>query len=230
MNLTDIYFKIFPERVMHNHTWRLKQFVRQVAVECDQPGKKIIDIGAGTGQYRNYFRRADYTSQDVKNNQLGTIDLVSDATKIPVKDGSFNYVLCTQVLEHVSEPKLVFAELYRILKKGGRLYLTTHLAFEEHLVPNDYFRFTRYGLKYLAESAGFRVERIEPQGGRFIVLGKQIQTIVPRLLKNQLLTHLYYLVFSVPIFLVNLICFLLDPLDKDPSLTLNYECIFTKEP
>ena len=229
MDLTNIYFKIFPERVMHNHTWRLKQFVRQAAFECDQPGKKIIDIGAGTGQYRDCFRRADYVSQDAVNNQQGTIDLVSDASQIPVKDGSFDCALCTQVLEHVSEPKLVFAELYRILKKGGRLYLTTHLAFEEHLAPNDYFRFTRYGLKYLAESVGFRVEKIEPQGGRFIVLGKEIQTLIPRLLKNQLLIDLYYLVFSVPIFVVNLICFLLDPLDKDPSLTLNYEAIFTKE-
>jgi len=102
------------------------------------------------------------------------------------------------------------------------------MAFEEHSIPDDYFRFTRYGLRYLAESNGFKVEKIEPQGGRFIVLSKELQVLIPRLIKNKYIISIYYLIFSLPLFIFNLILFLLDFLDKDKNLTLNYECIFSK--
>lgn len=225
--LTSFYFKIFPEAIMHNHTYRLKQFVRQIALEYDQKGKKIIDVGAGDCQYKNYFKKAEYFSQDIENNQEGTIDYVGNLDVL--SNETFDYILCTQVLEHLQKPDKAFGQFYRILGKGGKVFLTTHMAFEEHMIPHDYFRFTRYGLKFLAESSGFRVERIGPQGGRFLVLAKELQTLVPRLLKNKYVIFIFYLLFSLPLFLLNLILFLLDFLDKEKTLTLNYECIFVKE-
>ena len=124
---------------------------------------------------------------------------------------------------------MAFREFHRILKKNGQVFLTTHLAFEEHMIPNDYFRFTQYGLKYLAESNGLKVKKITPQGGRFLVLAKELQTLIPRLLKNKLAIYIFYLIFSIPLFFLSLILFLLDFLDKEKSLTLNYECIFVKK-
>jgi SAM-dependent methyltransferase len=225
--LTGLYFKIFPEIIMHHHTYRLKCFVRSMAVGCDQKGKKIIDIGAGDCQYKGYFRKAQYFSQDIQENLPGTVDYLGQMDTLP--SNFFDYVLCTQVLEHLKEPSKAFKNFYRILKKGGKVFLTTHMAFEEHLAPSDYFRFTRYGLKYLAQSNGFRVEKITPQGGRFIVLGKELQTLFPRIIKNKYLVYIFYLLFSLPLFLLNLILVALDFLDKDKTLTLNYECIFTKK-
>lgn len=226
--LTNLYFKFFPEMISHNHTYRLKRFVNLMADECDKRGKKIIDIGAGSCQYRNYFKKARYFSQDIKNNQQKSIDYIGKMKILP--DNTFDYALCTQVLEHSSKPYLVFKEFHRILKKGGKVFLTTHMAFEEHMIPEDYFRFTRYGLRYLAESNGFRVKKIAPQGGRFIVLAKELQILAPRLIKNKYLVYLFYLIFSIPLFFLSLILFLLDFLDKEKKLTLNYECIFVKEP
>jgi len=226
--LTKLYFKLFPEMIMHNHTYRLKTFVRLIAKNYDKRDKKLLDIGAGDCQYKSYFKNLKYYSQDIENNSQKNIDYVSDIKPIPLKNASFDYLLCTQVLEHLKEPHLAFKEFYRILKKGGSLFLTTHLSFEEHLTPVDYFRFTRYGLKYLAESNGFKVEKIEPQGGRFIVLAKELQILFPRLLKNKYLILIFYIVFSIPLFFLSLIFYLLDFLDKEKSLTLNYECIFKK--
>lgn len=225
--LVDFYFKIFPEVIMHNHTYRLKRFVRSMAAECDRQGKKIIDIGAGTCQYKSYFKRARYFSHDIENNRQGTIDYAGPLSILP--DNAFDRILCTQVLEHLKEPSSAFKNFYRILRKGGKVFLTTHMAFEEHLVPHDYFRFTRYGLRYLAESNGFRVEKIEPQGGRFVVLAKELQTLAPRLLKNKYAVSIFYLLFSLPLFLSNLVLVLLDVLDKEKTLTLNYECVFVKQ-
>ena len=224
--LMGAYFKIFPEAIMHNHTYRLKRFVRGISKKYGRKGGKIVDIGAGSCQYKDYLKDFEYFSQDIQNNQQKSIDYVGKIETLP--SNTFDYILCTQVLEHLKEPNLAFKNFYRILKRKGRVFLTTHMAFEEHLAPNDYFRFTRYGLKYLAESNGFRVERIEPQGGRFLVLAKELQILIPRLLRNKWAILVFYLFFSLPLFLLSLILFLLDFLDKGKSLTLNYECIFVK--
>lgn len=224
--LTKLYFKVFPEIIMHNHTYRLKHFIKEISEKYCLKGGKIIDVGAGTCQYKNYFKNLRYFSQDIENNQQKSIDYIGEFDILP--SSTFDYVLCSQVLEHLKEPGKAFRNFYRILKKGGKLFLTTHMAFEEHLVPGDYFRFTRYGLKYLAESNGFQVVKINPQGGRFLVLAKELQILWPRLIKNKEGILVFYLIFSLPLFILSLILFLLDYLDKDKNLTLNYECIFIK--
>ena len=77
---------------MHNHTYRLKRFVKLVADEYDKRGKKIIDIGAGSCQYRDYFKKVKYFSQDVENNKEKSIDFVCNVKSIPVKRDSFDYI------------------------------------------------------------------------------------------------------------------------------------------
>lgn len=224
--IINIYFSIFPEIVMHNHTYRLKKFVKEVSDKYDNKGKTIIDIGAGNCPYRTLFKKAKYFSHDINNNQNRSIDYIGEINILPIE--KFDYILCTQVLEHLKDPDSTFKNFERILKPGGKLFLTTHMAFQEHFIPTDYFRFTRYGLKYLAEKNGLKVEKIQPQGGRFIVLSKELQILVPSLVKNKYAIIIYYLLFSIPIFIINFILYLLDFLDKDKTLTLNYECIFTK--
>lgn len=228
IQLVNLLYKIFPEEILNNHTYSLRKFIHEASKEFNKKNKKVIDVGAGEIPYKKFFNKCQYITQDIVNNPQGSIDYVCDAIKIPVKDNSFDYIICTQVLEHVKEPHLVIKEMYRLLKRGGKVFLTTHLSFEEHMVPYDYFRYTRYGLEYLAISNGFRVERIKPQGGRFIFLSKQIQTAIPRTLTNKYLIYFYYLVAIIPIFFIHLVFFYLDKLDKQKSLTLNYECIFVK--
>lgn len=52
-------------------------------------------------------------------------------------------------LEHCSDPNKAVQEIYRVLRKGGKLILTTRFVFPIHEAPNDYYRFTRYGLEKL---------------------------------------------------------------------------------
>ena len=224
--LINLYFKIFPEIIMHNHTYRLKRFVKEVSGKYCGKGGKMIDVGAGTCQYKNYFKNLEYFSQDIQNNQQESINYVGEFEILP--SNHFDYILCTQVLEHLKEPDSAFKNFHRILKKRGKVFLTTIMTFEAHSIPNDYFRFTQYGLRYLAEKNGFRVMKISPQGGKFLVLAKELQVLWPRLIKKKEIIWLYYLVFSLPLFIFSLILFLLDFLDKDKNLTLNYECIFSK--
>lgn len=51
--------------------------------------------------------------------------IVADASRLPFSAGSFGGAVCTEVLEHVDDCGLVFAEVARVLRPGGLFYVTT---------------------------------------------------------------------------------------------------------
>ena len=229
--LTDIYLRIFPLKIIKYHNYRTMKFIKNIADKYDEKGKKLIDIGAEECPYRQYFRHMKYFAQDIKQNKEKTIDFIGDINKGLSKIGnkSFDYILCTQVLEHLNEPQLVFKEFYRILKTGGKVFLTTHMCYDEHMVPYDYYRFTKYGLRYLGESNGFIVEHIAPHGGVFQVIARILNTIPIKLFfQSGYLYYIYIIVATIPIIILNSLCYLLDFLDVEKTMTLNYECIYKK--
>ncbi|MES1221327.1 MAG: methyltransferase domain-containing protein, partial [Bacteroidota bacterium] len=50
---------------------------------------------------------------------------VADAQALPFDDESFDYVFSFECLEHVPSPQKMLDEIFRVLKKGGKIYLTT---------------------------------------------------------------------------------------------------------
>jgi len=96
-----------------------------------------------------------------------------------VEDASFDVVLCTQVLEHVAEPALVLAELRRVLRDGGELWLTVPFVGELHEEPHDHYRYTSYGLQGLCERAGFGEVRTWPLGGYFTAMAQLARNMGP---------------------------------------------------
>jgi len=230
--LTRIYFRIFPLRIIKYHNYCIEQFIKKIAIQYDLEDKKLLDIGAEKCPYKNYFHKVKYFSQDIKQNKDQSINFIGDINKgLPnIKDESFDYILCTQVLEHICEPDKAFKEFHRILKKNGRLFLTTHMCYDEHMVPYDYFRFTKYGLKYLGEANGFELKHIAPHGGIFQIIARIINTLPIKLFfkRDTIPYYLYIAVFTIPIFVFNSLCYLLDFLDREKAMTLNYECIYIK--
>lgn len=107
---------------------------------------RTLDLGGGDKPYRRYFPNS--ISADIE--KTAGVDVVADAHNLSVfKNGEFDCVLCTEVLEHLHTPEKAVREMYRVLKPGGRLILTTRFIFPLHNVPGDFFRFTRYGLEHL---------------------------------------------------------------------------------
>ena len=49
-------------------------------------------------------------------------------TQLPFASGTCKTVVLMQVLEHAREPGLVFAEIFRVLKPGGSLFLTVPIS------------------------------------------------------------------------------------------------------
>jgi SAM-dependent methyltransferase len=151
-----------------------------------EPGMLVLDAGAGKSPYRKLFDHAKYEAADFAQLTTGyaPLDYVCDLTDIPVEDGRFDRVICNQVLEHLPEPGKALAELYRVLKPGGRILLSAPLYYAEHQVPYDFFRYTRYSLRRLFEQAGFDIERIEWLEGYFGTMSYQFRQMHHGLPRN----------------------------------------------
>lgn len=201
------------------------------------PGARVLDAGAGEGRFRNDFAHASYVATDLAvgdaNWDYSTLDVISDLEQLPFIEGCFDAVFCIQVLEHVREPKQVIIELARMLKPGGRLFLSAPQSWPQHQKPHDYYRYTTFGLRYLFESAGLVTKSIKPIGGYFWYLSFQLQNInfwlFPQGMRGRVLTWpfraLFGLIFQLilPLFL-----YYLDPLDRQKDETLGYLCVASK--
>jgi SAM-dependent methyltransferase len=86
------------------------------------------------------------------------VDVVADAEKLSetFAPGSFDAVIACSVFEHIRRPWLAAAEIGKVLKPGGFIYIQTHNCFPIHAYPYDYWRFTREAMETLfAEDVGF---------------------------------------------------------------------------
>ena len=131
-------------------------------------GGTLLDVGAGTKPYApiygSYFATCTSVDVDHSPHDIGSVDTIASAEHLPFEDGSFDCVVCTEVLEHCRRPGQVMAEIARVLRPGGWVFLTTPFLRPLHEMPHDYFRFTPSALAHLAEEAGLSVERILPRG------------------------------------------------------------------
>jgi SAM-dependent methyltransferase len=166
---------------------RLRELSRDLHVE---PGARVLDYGCGVVAYRHFFpAELDYAAADLPGNPHATLLLEPDGT-VPAPDGSFDAVMSTQVLEHVTDPALYLSECFRVLRSGGRMLLSTHGTFVYHPDPDDYWRWTCAGLQKAVADAGFEVVRFEgiigglPTGLQLVQ--DSIYWKVPRLLRAPL--------------------------------------------
>lgn len=183
-------------------------------------GARVLDAGAGEGKHAQQFRTHNYCGVDLAIGERGWdyhgLDAVADLLALPFADGSFDACINIVTLEHIREPARALQEIARVMKPAATLLLVAPQEWEIHQAPNDFFRFTRYGIQHILESAGFTQIDIKPVGGYF------------RLLSHRLLNGLQFfpplLLLPAALFLVPpaLLVPLLDPLDVDRNFTLGY--------
>lgn len=129
------------------------------------PGSTVLDVGAGDAPYRELFAAHDYVTTDWGGTFYAPetpVDLVAPAHDMPLETGSVDAVVCTQVLEHVAEPVVALQEFRRVLRPSGALVVTVPLTWYLHEVPNDFYRYTPFGLRHVMEKAGFESIDIRP--------------------------------------------------------------------
>lgn len=106
---------------------------------------KLLDVGCDRAILRDLLPKLDYFGIDVG----GTPDLEVDLEKVgrlPFADGSFDWVICTDVLEHLSDPYGILAELARVTRKNLILSLPNNWTNARRPVARGKGAIGHYGL------------------------------------------------------------------------------------
>jgi SAM-dependent methyltransferase len=191
---------------------------------------RVLDAGAGEGQYADRFRRQRYLGVDLAVGDArwdySRLDVLADLTALPFRPGVFDAALHIVTIEHLPEPGRALREIARTLQPGARLLVAAPQDWEVHQAPHDYFRYTRHGLAYLLETAGFEIVDLEPAGGYFRLLARRLLNGLQFFTGG--LRWLGFLPAALLLIPPALVLPLLDFLDRDRNFTLGYICMAKK--
>ena len=99
-------------------------------------GKEVLDVGSGTGTFIEVLRKVFGDSFNVIGTDISPISknfhrqkkikfVLTDANKLPFKDGIFDFVSSVDVFEHLVNPQKALLEMNRVIKKGGFILVRT---------------------------------------------------------------------------------------------------------
>jgi len=135
----------------------LSRIIRDEVGARMRPGQRLIDMGCGDMPYRRAIEETGVAYQGA--DLAGNVDIrIGPDGRVGLPTAQVDAVLSVQVLEHVRDLDGYCAEMRRLLRSDGTLFLSTHGMWLYHPHPEDHRRWTRTGLAADLESRGFVVE------------------------------------------------------------------------
>ena len=155
--------RLYPS--LRNPNWLILRRRRQIfeAGLHRLPGSDlcVLDIGGRLQPYRPLLgtRTNSYVAVDVHVTPLVNVGAAAEA--LPFRDAQFDFVICTQVFEYLPDPIQAAAEIRRVLRKGGILFLSAPSVFLREN-NQEYWRFLPEGLRHLLRE--FETVEVIPEG------------------------------------------------------------------
>ncbi len=148
---------------------------------------KLLDVGCGNSPFKHLLTdEAKYYGIDVKEaiafDYKNAEITVFDGNYIPFEDEYFDYIICTEVMEHVINPQILISEIKRVLKTNGQAVITIPWSARFHYKPYDYHRYTPSMLKVLF--GNFSEIEIIPRGSDYSVIGNKLIVLIIALIKS----------------------------------------------
>ncbi len=193
-------------------------------------GGKVLDVGCGKKPYQKLFGSIEeYVGLDVIAGPMVDV-VVQPYERWPFNDDYFDVVLLTQVLEHAENLSQLLVETKRVVNTGGVIVASFPFIYNEHGIPDDYWRISAYGGQRLFPDV--TLLKIERQGG----IGSTIALLLLHWWEDTLnLNFLSRLIkgLILPLNLVaavvlNIAGLLLDQLDKTEHFYNNVLIVYRK--
>ena len=135
---------------------------------ADKMQGKMMDFGCGSKPYKVLFNVDSYLGVDFENeghpHDNEQIDLYYDGKTIPMPDDYFDSVLSSEVFEHIFNLDEILKEIHRVMKPKGNLLITCPFVWNEHEVPHDFARYSKFALEDILKKNGFEVTGFQKSG------------------------------------------------------------------
>ncbi len=175
---TDTYLRERRSPYITDHSfptlYGIKKNLEKFIKMTDEKSNKILDLGCWCKPYQSFFSGYwDYIWTDIVDGPY--VDIVTPSHLLPFEKDYFDYLICTQSLEHTEEITKTIKEIYRVVKPGWLIFISVPFLYQEHAAPYDFWRFTRFWLEKIF--ADFEILSINWSTGYFWTMCFFINTL-----------------------------------------------------
>lgn len=167
----------------------LRQHIEEILSTYAKPtsiNPRALDVGCGRQPFRKHLEALGYiySSTDAQQSPEESVDVVCAIDQpLPselTRSGPFDFIFCTEVMEHVADWNMAFSNFAQLLAPGGRLFITCPHFYQLHEEPYDFWRPTPYALHYFGNKFGLKILDQVNAGDAWDILGTLLANCYPQ--------------------------------------------------
>ncbi len=195
-----LFFKKYPKVFSFLYyvigAWFLGKSPQKALAHLNE-GTIILNVGSGLKVLRPDAINIDFHAFE-------NVDVVADIYHLPFRSSVADAAVSECVGEHLRDPEVSLAEIHRVLKPGGLIYISLPFIESFHSSPDDFYRWTHMGIAALMKKAGF--EEIEigmragPSSALSVILSEWLASILSfGSMKVYQVWLMFFMVITTPI-------------------------------